>query len=111
MPTPPNPLRLDPRTAFVGDPARASAHSDVMASPLFHAAATQAMLAYQFSLSTAPANEAVVVAFKLRGAKEFLDTLMTIGEKQMPRPQADDAALQPPERDPRDLWRSPAAHP
>ncbi len=111
MPTPPNRLQLNPRAAFQANPSVASAHSDVMASPAFHAAAAQAMLAYQFSLAGSPANEAITVAFKLRGAKEFLDVLMGIGVAQKPREMPDDMSLQSPDRDERELYRSQPAHP
>lgn len=107
-PTPPpsNPLRIAPKLAFLADAKRASAHSDTMASPIFHAAANAALLQYQLNLLPGGSEPTALAACSLRlsGAKGFLDLLMNLGIPDAPRAAVRDPnALVPPE----EFWSAP----
>ena len=90
-------LRLDPKAAFTADRAAASAHTDLMASPAFQRAASQALLELQFAILGPEPAMAAVAAFELRGAHKFLRTLLNLGLPQSLPATEDASTLEPPE--------------
>ena len=90
-------LSLSPKAAFCSDTARASSHSDTMASPSFQAACSAALLEYQYRACGGDPALAASVTFKLRGAQEFLGILMNLGLPESTRRPLTDDALTPPE--------------
>lgn len=91
-------ISLAPKTRFLASPAVASAHSDVMASPSFQAAASAAMLAYQRNVLTVDPAGLTVAAAKLRGAQEYLDVLLNLGLPNTHTTSTVDTGLIPPEQ-------------
>lgn len=90
-------IALSPKTRFTSDKAAASAHTDLMASPQFQTAASLAMLTYQQQVVTRDPAGFTAAAAKLRGAHEFLETLLNLGLQTTPRSTPDNEGLVPPE--------------
>lgn len=93
----PLPITLSPKQRFLGVPATAAAHSDIMASPQFQAAAAAALLEYQYRVCPVDPTVLMVSAAKLKGAQEFLNVLMNLGVPEGTAQHAPDYSLQPPE--------------
>lgn len=92
-----DPLTLAPKALFLAHKADASTHSDYMASPLFHAAAQAALLECQRTWCGGEVQSLTVAGIKLRGAQEFLATLMNIGVPTVPAAPMSSGGLTPPE--------------
>ncbi len=90
-------ITLSPKARFTADKATASAHTDLMASPSFQHASSVAMLSYLERTVTTEAAGFTIAAAKLRGAREFLETLLNLGLQNTPRPTPDNEGLVPPE--------------
>lgn len=90
-------LSLSPKARFLADPAVASAHSDLMASPAFLSAASAALLHYQYKAVGGDPAVLAVSAAKLRGAQEFLRELLNLGFAEHTDETIPDHNLTPPE--------------
>lgn len=86
---------INPKADFQKDKARSSAFADVMAAPSFRDGAKTALLAYACDLDLT--NQPAANGLKLAGAREFLNTLLMLGEKYVPKATASDEALEAPE--------------
>ena len=97
MPNEPT-ILLSPKARFCANPAVASSHSDLMASPTFQTAASTALLQYQLeTLGGTDPQVLAVVAAKLKGAQEVMRVLLNLGRKEVPTVSTDDNQLIPPE--------------
>lgn len=91
-------ILLAPKTRFCSDPANASKHSDLMASPSFQGTLSVALLQYQYELlGGADPMMLAVMASRLKGAQDFVRVLLNLGRKEVASATPDDAALTPPE--------------
>jgi hypothetical protein len=90
-------IALSPKKRFLNNPAIASSHSDLMASPAFQEAARTALLAYQQHVLTVDPTGLTIAAAKLRGAQEYLNTLMNLGLPETRTTATVDSSLVPPE--------------
>lgn len=90
-------LSLNPKLDFQRDPKRAGAHQDIMANPRFTEAAKSAMLTLQYQLNAGDPQNPAAIAVKIKGAQQFLDILLNLGEPDLPGSHHDDELLTPPE--------------
>jgi hypothetical protein len=90
-------ITLNPKARFLANPAVASAHSDLMASPAFQQAAATALLTYQYRLGAGDAQVLALSFSKLRGAQEFLREMMNLGLPDTMETTSVDSSLTPPE--------------
>jgi len=79
-------MTIDPRKDFQASPHK-PIWSDFSASATFAAAAQAALVQYQINLGTSTdVSNAGANGFKLVGAKQFLDVLMSLTETPTPTP-------------------------
>lgn len=102
-----SPNRLSPKATWIANKSVAVAHSDIVASPAFHAACSAALLQYQLQLlspgSSTP-EPMTAAALKLAGAQGFIGVLLSLSEPETSQPTAAPLGLQPP--DERPFWSS-----
>lgn len=92
-------IQLTPKETYRQDKEAAQKHSDIMAGTPFKAAASTALLEYQYAMASQEPQVAAVTAFKLKGAQEFLGILLNLGEPDEPRRSLGSPGLIPPEED------------
>jgi hypothetical protein len=90
-------ITLQPKIRFLANPATASAHADMMATPAFQTAAATALLAYAYRLGGSDPQSLAIAMSKLNGAREFLRELMNLGLPDTKETIIPDAGLRPPE--------------
>lgn len=83
-------ISIQPKGDFLKDKTRASKHQDVMANPEFRENCKVALLEMQLAM---PVDGQSIL--KLKGAKEFLDILLNLGEPSVPFAAQLDKPLNP----------------
>ncbi len=73
-------FKFTPKADFLADKARASAHQDVVLSPQFREAAKTALLHYSSVLDKTDGKSILL----LKGAEDFLNVLLNLGEALPP---------------------------
>lgn len=99
---------LTPKLTWLSDKPTASAHGDLMASPMFKRACEAAMLTYQQSLLPSDDSNPQLLAgvtLRLAGAQGFLRTLLNLSEPAMPETTPSPTGLVPPEQP---FWSDPS---
>jgi hypothetical protein len=86
-------MPLTPKATFLTKPGAANKHAEQVLSPEFQEAAMTALAQYAVNLSSAPdMGTAAAHHWKMQGAKEFLNTLLSLHEKtEPPKPRTDNA--------------------
>lgn len=88
--------KLQPRARFIEDSKRADAHQELMLSPVFKSAVEIALLDYVMSLQTSSLQSAAETAYKLEGARGFIERLLNLGDKTRPLNERKTDELIPP---------------
>lgn len=102
-------IQLTPKGDFKKNRKVANEHSELMASKGFREAAKVALVEYQRQKLTGDVQNPAASSLKLKGAQEFLDVLMNLGEPEAKREETDTNVLQPPEEF--GGWKTPSKLP
>lgn len=76
--------KLAPKDRFQSNQQRAGEHQDLVMSPEFKGACEIALAQYAVNLVCDNQMDAMAVGFKLQGAKDFANILLTLGDLKKP---------------------------
>lgn len=78
-------LTLDPKGDFLKDGRYAGAHGELMANPSVRHAIGQAQLQFLKTRNYSDPATLATIGLQIKGMTDFIDILLNLGEKELPR--------------------------